>query len=110
MSSNEWFVLIKEKTQAYGRPVQGGFLVREGSTAMRIGSPNEKRNRGDRDRLLRLGTLVPHSDPDLLRFACDHVFTSPSQAGGIVIDGNCSGPSRWRRTTDRKSLKECLGS
>lgn len=59
MSENEWFVMRPQKAQAYGRPEAGGFLVRKGSTAMREGSPRVKRDREERDRLVRQAHAPP---------------------------------------------------
>lgn len=59
------------------------------------GSPNEKRNRPARDRLIAEGVLVSTQDPDLLTFASDYQFSSRSMAAGVVIDGNSNG-SHWR--------------
>jgi Domain of unknown function (DUF4357) len=109
MSENDWFVMRPQKAQAYGRPAADCFLVRKGSTAMREGSPRVKRDREERDRLVRQGVLVPDSDPDLYRFSRDHLFDSSSVAGGIVKDGNCSGPQSWRRPSDGKTIKEARG-
>lgn len=106
MSENDWFVMRPQKAQAYGRPEADGFLVRKDSTAIREGSPRVKRDREERDRLVRQGVLVPDSDPDLYRFSREHVFGSSSVAGGIVKDRNCSGPQSWRRLGDVKTLKE----
>ena len=106
MSDDDWFVLRPQKAQAYGRPETDGFLVRKGSTAMREGSPRVKRDREERDRLVKAGVLVPDHDPELLRFVRDHLFHSASMAGGVVKDGNCSGPQSWRRESDGKTLKE----
>ncbi|GEQ99340.1 hypothetical protein JCM17844_29770 [Iodidimonas gelatinilytica] len=106
MSKKDWFVMRPQKAQAYGRPEADGFLVHKGSTAMRDGSPSVKRDREERDRLVRQGILVPDSDPDLYRFSCDHLFSSSSAAGGVIRDGNCSGPQSWRRPSDNKTLKD----
>lgn len=108
MSEDNWFVMRPQKAQAFGRPEANGFLVRQGSTAMVNGSPRVKRDREERDRLVRQGVLIPDSDPDLYRFSRDHVFGSPSIAGGVVKDGNCSGPQSWRRPVDGKTLKEVV--
>lgn len=96
MSDNEigWQVLRKEQAVAYGKETAGGFLVRAGSTAMREGSPNVKRYRADRDRLVENGVLVEDDNPALYRFSRDHLFGSRSQAAGVVIDGNSNG-SHW---------------
>ena len=109
MSENDWYGMRAQKAQAYGRPEPDGFLVRKDSTAMREGSPRVKRDREERDRLVRQGVLVPDSDPELYRFSRDHLFGSASVAGGIVKDGNCSGPQSWRRLSDRKTIKDVLG-
>lgn len=108
MTDDNWFVLRSQKAQAYGRPEGNGFLVRKGSTAMREGSPKVKRDRYERDRLVQLGVLVPDSDPELFRFSCDHLFNSASAAGGVVKDGNCSGPQSWHRPADGQSLVESI--
>lgn len=108
MSENEWFVMRPQKAQAYGRPEASGFLVRKGSTAMWEGSPRVKRDREERDRLVRQAVLVQDSDPDLYRFSRDHLFGS-SSAAGVVKDGNCSGPQSWRRPSDGKTIKDVLG-
>ncbi len=106
MSEGHWLVLRAQKAPAFGRPEANGFLVRKGSTVMREGSPRVKRDREERERLVRLGVLVPHNDLKLYRFSRDHHFGSSSVAGRIVKDGNCSGPQSWRRLTDGKTLKE----
>jgi hypothetical protein len=108
MPKQVWFFLRVQKAQSFGRPVGDGFLVRKGSTAMAEGSPNVKRNRHERDLLLETGILVADSDPDLFRFSQDHVFSSSSRAGGIIKDGNCSGPQSWKQETDGKTLREIV--
>lgn len=109
MRDDDWFMLRPQKAQAFGRPDADGFLVRKGSTAMREGSPRVKRDRDERDRLVRLGVLVADSDPDMYRFSRDHIFGTSSVAGGVIKDGNCSGPQSWRRSSDGKTLKELSG-
>ena len=64
MSDDSWFTMRPQKAQAFGRPEKDGFLVRQGSTAMLDGSPRVKRDREERDRLVRQGVLVPDSDTD----------------------------------------------
>jgi hypothetical protein len=73
-----------EKAHARGRPTPDGFVVLAGSTVMRNGAPRVKRDRADRDQLVRRGILAPHTDPDLLVFSRDHVFSSASKAAGVV--------------------------
>ena len=93
-----WLQIKKEQALAFGKPVPSGFVVRQGSTAMREGSPNKKRDRPERDRLVEQGILVPDENPALFRFSVDHVFNSQSRAAGVVIDGNSNG-SHWQPAT-----------
>ena len=93
-----WLVIKKELAFAVGKPVPSGFLVRAGSTAMRDGSPIKKRNRAERDRLVRDGVLVPDENPALFRFRTDYEFSSRSLAAGIVIDGNSNG-DHWKENS-----------
>lgn len=104
MPTNDWFTMTPQTAQAYGRPTNEGFLVRAGSTAVVNGSPNIRREKALRDRLLGEGVLVKSSDPALYRFSRDHLFNSPSAAGGVIKDGNCSGPGAWKRLRDGRSL------
>lgn len=109
MNDEIWFAFRAGGAQAYGRPVDGGFLVRAGSTAMREGTPLKKRDREERDRLVRTGVLIPDGDPALFRFSRDHLCSSSSQAGGVVKDGNCSGPQSWKNPVTNRTLKDELG-
>ncbi len=109
MSDNDWFTFKPEQAQAYGRIQGNEFLVRKGSTAMREGSSKLKRDREERNRLIRIGVLVPDDQVALYRFSRDHLFNSSSAAGGVIRDGNCSGPQSWRRVTDGKTLKQVHG-
>jgi hypothetical protein len=106
-TSDLLFVFRPQAAQAYGRPLPDGrFLVCEGSTAMRSGSPLIKRDLPDRDALLRKGILVPDGDPLLYRFTQDHAFSSSSKAAGVIKDGNASGPQLWLHVKSGKSLKD----
>lgn len=105
MHTHDWFTMTPQTAQAFGRPTNDGFLIRAGSTAMISGSPNVKRDKALRDRLLAEGVLRKSGDPALYLFSRDHLFKSPSAAGGIVKDGNCSGPGAWKRLRDGRSLR-----
>lgn len=103
------FVFRPQSAQAHGRPLPDGrFLVSAGSTAMRNGSPNVKRDLYDRDRLVREGILVQDTDRDRYRFAKDYVFGSSSKAAGVIKDGNASGPSLWKDVKTGQTLKDFL--
>lgn len=92
---DDWLTIRKEQALAFGKKIPGGFLVRAGSTAMREGSAKVKRDRDVRDQLVERGILVPDENSALFSFSVDHLFNSPSQAGGVVIDGNSNG-SHWQ--------------
>lgn len=103
------FVFRPQNAQAYGRPLPDGrFVVSAGSTAMRNGSPNVKRDLYDRDRLVREGILVLDIDGGRYRFAKDYVFGSSSKAAGVIKDGNASGPSLWKDVKTGQTLKDFL--
>ena len=100
-----------EFAEARGRPLPDGrFLVLAGSTALRSSGASAKRDRAERDRLVRLGVLAPHPDADLYVFTRDHQCSSASQAAGIVRDGNASGPQLWKDPSTGKSLKDLLAN
>ncbi|MCZ8159091.1 MAG: AAA family ATPase [Rhizobiaceae bacterium] len=99
-----WLQIKKEQALAFGKPVPSGFVVRRGSTAMRVGSPDKKRDRPERDRLVQQGVLVPDENPALFRFSVDHVFSSQSRAAGVVIDGNSNG-SHWQPPTVSRPIQ-----
>jgi hypothetical protein len=103
------FTFRPERAQAYGRLLpRGEFLVLEGSTAMRSGSPNVKRDIELRDQLVRDKVMVPDSDPRLYRFARNYVFSSASKAAGVIKDGNASGPSLWKNEKTGITLKDYI--
>ncbi|MGI9360209.1 MAG: DUF4357 domain-containing protein [Parasphingorhabdus sp.] len=104
-----WF--CPQDAEARGYPTEDGrFLVLKGSTAMRNGSPNVKRDVEYRDVLLRSGVLEIVQCDDLLKFAQDHVFPSASKAAGVIKDGNASGPSLWREHRSGRTLKDYLAT
>lgn len=105
------FVFKPEVAQAYGRPLEGQeFIVLAGSTAMRNGSAHVKRDRPERDRLVREGVLIDDTDSSRYLFTRDYIFTSSSKAAGVIRDGNASGPQLWIDNTTGKSLKDYLSS
>lgn len=102
---NKYF-FSKEKAHAVADQTPEGFRIHAGSTAMLDGSPNEKRDRPLREKLIRDGVLVRHRDPELLRFTRDYIFDSPSAAAGVVKDGNSSGTNDWRDVVTGKKIAE----
>lgn len=90
--------LIMEKVgaRARGRESDGEFVVFKGSTARRQGLESWTSYRTLRTKLVADGTLVPADDPDLLVFAEDVSFASPSAAAAVVYGGNQNGRVAWR--------------
>lgn len=103
------FVFAPQQAKARAIPSGGKRLtVLKGSTAMRSGSPLEKRDSAFRDGLVRQGVLAPTSDANLYVFTRDYEFDSASRAAGVVKDGNSSGPQQWKDPTTRKTFKDYL--
>ncbi|MBB3264459.1 hypothetical protein FHW79_002074 [Azospirillum sp. OGB3] len=90
---------------ARGRSDGNGFIVLAGSTARAHGT-DVSRDRPLRDQLLARGVLRPAADPKLLVFAQAWRFSSASQAGGVVLDRNCSGPTAWRIPGTGQTLRD----
>lgn len=103
-STQPIFQLTRGQVVATGQPTDLGFRVLAGSTA-RAHHDGVSRDRGLRDRLVAEGVILPTENPDVLVFASDYVFSSPSTAGGVVLDANCSGPQTWRRPESGMTYK-----
>ncbi|MGQ7793034.1 DUF4357 domain-containing protein [Faunimonas sp. B44] len=102
----DWFVMQKQSAQATGRETEDGkFLVRVGSTAMKHGSPIQKRDKEDQKSLVDAGVLIPWDDATYV-FTCDHEFSSVSKATGVIIDGNASGPKHWKHVKTKETLQD----
>lgn len=99
-----WFA--KQGAHAIATKTEAGFLVQAGSTAIVNGSPTVKRDRPLRDKLVKDGVLVAHTDPAYFRFARDFEFESPSAAAGVIKDGNSSGTNDWRHVKTGKKMSE----
>jgi len=103
------FIFVAGKAKARGQPGEGHtFLVLARSTALRLNNGSStNRDRAERDGLVQSGVLVPDTrDPDLLKFATDHLFSSATAAAGVINDGNVSGPQAWKDPATKKTLKD----
>lgn len=99
------FELRGAAAAARGRPDGDRFVVLAGSTARAHGT-DVSRDRPLRDQLLARGVLRPAADPKLLVFSQAWRFSSASQAGGVVLDRNCSGPTAWRIPGTGQTLRD----
>ncbi len=108
MTADTWFLLRTRAALADSRPVADGFLVQQGLGAMQNGTPQKKRVREARDRLLRGGFLAPDNNLELYHFDSYHICNSASQSSGIIKAGNCSEPQAWRNPKTNRTLKEFI--
>jgi hypothetical protein len=80
---------------ATAREVDGSFVVLKGSTARKNGSPSWDSYITLRDELVAQGKLLPKGE-ELLEFASDVEFTSPSAAAAVVAAANRNGRMTWK--------------
>ena len=89
---------------ASGAPSSGGFVVFEGSGAVKDHRPSASIYvRNERERLLASGSLVLTGNS--FEFTQDVEFASPSMAASVVKGGNTNGWTSWR-TPDGTTLKQ----
>lgn len=82
---------------ATGQETEEGFVVFAGSTARRTPSGTFPAGYAAlRGKLIANGQLVDGPTPDLLLFATDVTFSSPSAAASIVSARSASGPLEWK--------------
>ena len=79
---------------AHAIETETGFLVLKGPTARAKGTQSWESYRPLRDSLLAQGRLVQTENPNVLSFAEDVAFASPSAAAAVVYAGN-SMPGTW---------------
>lgn len=105
----ERLVCKGKKAQAHGEYIDDGFVVFAGGIANREIAASAKVNlQPVQTRLLEAGVLQA-VDSDTLRFAKDHVFTSPSLAAALVLARSANGWIEWKypdgRTLDEVKRK-----
>jgi Domain of unknown function (DUF4357) len=95
----------KSLVSARAQQIDGEFTVLEGSTCVaswsRTGAARSTKKsyasyRAHHARLVAEGVIVVNGD--LGRFSRDHVFSSPSTAGAIVVGRSCNGRKEWIST------------
>ncbi len=95
--SSPTFAFATGGASARARETEDGFAVLAGSTAKAaISATFQPGYRALRDRLIADGVLVQGVSADLLAFATDMVFASPSAAAAIVAGRSASGPLEWK--------------
>lgn len=94
---NPTFVFSTAGARATARETDDGFVVLAGSTARRRPSDTFPAGyRALREKLITDRQLVDGPSAELLSFAADIVFTSPSAAASIVAARSASGPLEWK--------------
>ncbi|HWA18325.1 MAG TPA: GIY-YIG nuclease family protein [Devosia sp.] len=92
---------------ARARETEDGFVVLAGSTARRLPSGTFPAGyRALRDRFIEGGQLTDAPSPDLMNFATDVTFTSPSAAASIVAARSASGPIEWKLEGSGQSYRD----
>jgi Domain of unknown function (DUF4357) len=84
----------------------GEFIVLKGSTARLGGTPSWTSYKGLRDKLLADQKLVESGQPNILTFAENIAFDSPSAAAAVVYAGNQNGRIAWRVKGTGQTYKE----
>jgi hypothetical protein len=94
---NPTFVAVIKKAKARAVERGGEFVVLAGATAYREFQESQSSPlRSLRQALQESGALVPDADPELLRFAQDVSFGSPSAASSLISGYSDSGPRTWK--------------
>lgn len=82
---------------ARAREVEGEFIVFKGSTARKEGVPSWKNYKRLRERLVGQGQMVvSEKNPNLLVFAEDVAFASPSAGAAVVLGRAANGRKAWK--------------
>lgn len=74
----------------------GEFVVLKGSMARLAGTASWTSYKGQRDKLLADRKLIESGQPNILTFAENVAFDSPSAAAAVVYAGNQNGRIAWR--------------
>jgi Domain of unknown function (DUF4357) len=91
------FTAVIKKAKAKAVERAGEFVVLAGSTAYREYQGSQSSPlRSLRQALQESGALVPDTDAELLRFAQDVSFGSPSAASSLIAGYADSGPRTWK--------------
>ncbi len=88
------FRLSGKDFDATGFSTNNGFTVRKNSVARASTVPSLDTNKKTRDQLIADGVLLMEEQG--YRFAVDHEFSSPSQAGTVVAGRNTNGRDAWK--------------
>ncbi|MBE7458186.1 MAG: DUF4357 domain-containing protein [Planctomycetia bacterium] len=82
--------------RAEARIIDGQFVVLKGSMARKQGVESWTSYRNLRSELVENGRLVEGADPQMLVFADNVSFDSPSAAAAVVLAANSNGRILWK--------------
>lgn len=106
LAASPLFKIESVGVKAEARQLDGEFVVLKGSTARKQGTPSWDTYRELRDKLISDGKLVDGRADEVLVFAVDVPFESPSAAASVVRAGNTNGRKEWRESTSGKNYGE----
>jgi hypothetical protein len=96
-ASSPTFEFSTGGASAKARETEDGFVVLAGSTAKTATSATFQAGyRALRERMRSAQSLVAGASPDLLVFATDVSFASPSAAAAVIAGRSASGPLEWK--------------
>lgn len=81
---------------AVAREVDGEFTVAEGSGARSSWTGVQHSYKVLHQNLVQQGVLIPGPDSQVMQFAQDHVFASPSAAAAVVVGHQANGRELWK--------------
>lgn len=100
------FRLTTAGVRAEARVIDGQFVVLKGATARKQGVESWTSYRGLRAELIESGRIVDGVDPQLLVFAENVAFDSPSAAGAVILGANTNGRIAWKTADTGKSYAD----
>ena len=95
-STEHLFEMTGVGVRAEALEANGEFVVLKGSQARLAGTASWMSYKGLRDKLIKDGKLVESGQQNVLAFAENVVFESPSAAAAVVYAGNLNGRIAWR--------------
>lgn len=101
-------VISREKIDIRARAQirNGDFVVLRGSTGL-VKPKKENLHKRVRDEFLNDGTIAPkRGDPNRTEFLRDAPFKSSSAASSAVLNGQSTGPQKWRIENSTLTLKD----
>ena len=94
---------VTKGCNAQGNRTAGGFVVYEGSQAVKEHRASAGKTKKRRESLIEQGVLIKKEG--FLCFSCNYEFGSPSEAGAMVCGGSTNGLTFWKNS-EGETLKQ----